>query len=123
MATYIRVGTRSAASSTGGNGTSAILPQTAGATATPASFVIDWLLYFAFESDIGANAVKNEPFTKAHFQHIEKLAPFWDATNPDRSAFGQAGRKLILWQGEVDRSLPTITSMVYYRSGQGDARP
>jgi hypothetical protein len=98
------------------NPTSVNLPLTPGGTVTPASFITAWLQYFAFETDIGATAVKNEPFTKAYFEKIEKLAPFWDATDPDLQAFDHAGGKLILWQGEADWSIPTITSIAYYQA-------
>jgi Tannase and feruloyl esterase len=47
---------------------------------------------------------------------VEKLAPFWDATDPDLGAFEKAGGKLILWQGEADWSIPTITSIAYYQA-------
>lgn len=98
------------------NGTSANLPLTPGGTVTPASFITAWLQYFAFETDIGATAVADEPFTAAYFQQIEKLAPFWDATDPNLGAFQRAGGKLILWQGEADWSIPTITSIAYYQA-------
>jgi hypothetical protein len=98
------------------NGTSVNLPLTPGGTVTPASFITAWLQYFAFETDIGATGVKDEPFTAAYFSMIEKLAPFWDATDPDLQAFDQAGGKLILWQGEADYSIPFITSDAYYQA-------
>jgi hypothetical protein len=49
-------------------------------------------------------------------KQIEKLAPFWDATNPNLASFEKAGGKLILWQGEADWSIPTITSISYYQA-------
>ncbi|MGH3290410.1 MAG: tannase/feruloyl esterase family alpha/beta hydrolase [Trebonia sp.] len=98
------------------NGTSANLPLTPGGTVTPASFITSWLQYFAFEKDLGPSAVTNEKFTAAFFEQLEKLAPFWDATDPDLQAFKQAGGKLILWQGEADWSIPTVTSIAYYQA-------
>jgi len=83
---------------------------------TPASFITAWLQYFAFEKDIGASGVTDEPFTAAYFDKLEKLAPFWDATDPDLHAFDRAGGKLILWQGEADWSIPFITSDAYYQA-------
>jgi hypothetical protein len=74
------------------------------------------LRYLTFETDIGATAVTNEPFTKSYFEQIEKLAPFWDATDPDLQPFEQAGGKLILWQGQADYSIPTISSLAYYQA-------
>jgi Tannase and feruloyl esterase len=98
------------------NATSVNLPLTPGGTVTPASFITAWLQYFAFETDIGAAGVTNEPFTKSYFKQIEKLAPFWDATDPDLQPFAQAGGKLVLWQGEADYSIPFITSDAYYQA-------
>ena len=98
------------------NGTSANLPLTAGGSVTPASFITSWLQYFAFEKDLGASAVTDEKFTAVFFNEVEKLAPFWDATDPDLGAFEKAGGKLILWQGEADWSIPTVTSIAYYQA-------
>jgi feruloyl esterase len=98
------------------NPTSVNIPLTPGGTVTPATFITSWLQYFAFETDIGATAVQNEPFSKAYFEKLEALAPFWDATNPNLKAFQQAGGKLLLWQGEADFSIPAITSVAYYQA-------
>jgi feruloyl esterase len=98
------------------NGTSVNLPLTPGGTVTPATFITAWLQYFAFEKDIGTTGVTDEPFSAAYFDKLEKLAPFWDATDPDLQPFDQAGGKLILWQGEADWSIPFITSDAYYQA-------
>jgi hypothetical protein len=98
------------------NPTSANLPLAPGGTVTPASFITSWLQYFAFEKNLGGSAVTDEKFTAAFFKQLEKLAPFWDATDPDLGAFEKAGGKLILWQGEADWSIPTITSIAYYQA-------
>lgn len=78
-------------------GTSVLLPEAAGQTVTPAGFIDAWLQYFAFEKNIGTAGVANEPFTKAYFEKIEKLAPYWDDVDPDLGPFEKAGGKLILW--------------------------
>ena len=96
--------------------TSVNLPLTPGGTVTPATFITNWLQYLTFETDIGATAVQNEPFTKSYFEQIEKLAPFWDATDPDLQPFAQDGGKLILWQGQADYSIPFATSVAYYQA-------
>jgi hypothetical protein len=98
------------------NGTSANLPLTPGGTVTPASFITSWLQYFAFEKDLGASAVTDEKFTAVFFKEVRELAPFWDATDPYLGAFEKAGGKLILWQGEADWSIPTVTSIAYYQA-------
>ena len=98
------------------NPTSVNLPLTPGGTVTPATFITEWLQYLAFETNIGATAVTNEPFTASYFGQIEKLAPFWDATDPDLQPFEQAGGKLVLWQGEADFSIPFDSSLAYYQA-------
>jgi len=96
--------------------TSVNLPLTPGGTVTPATFITNWLQYLTFETDIGATAVTDEPFTQSYFDQIERLAPFWDALDPDLQPFEQAGGKLILWQGEADYSIPFSTSDAYYQA-------
>jgi Tannase and feruloyl esterase len=98
------------------NGTGPNIPVTPGGTVTPATFITAWLQYFAFEKNIGTTGVANEPFTKAYFEKLEKLAPFWDDTDPDLGPFEKAGGKLILWQGGGDWSIPTISSTAYYQA-------
>lgn len=98
------------------NGTGPNIPATVGATVTPGAFITAWLQYFAFEKDIGTAGVAAEPFTKAEFDKITKLAPFWDDTDPDLGPFKDAGGKLILWQGGGDWSIPTVSSLAYYQA-------
>jgi hypothetical protein len=92
------------------------LPTTTSTTLTKGGGMADWLQYFAFEKNIGTTGVDDEQFTAAYFRQIEKLAPFWDATDPDLSAFERSAGKLILWQGEADWSIPTISSIAYYQA-------
>jgi hypothetical protein len=80
------------------NGTSVNLPLIPGGTVTPASFITAWLQYFAFEKNIGTTGVTDEPFTAAYFDKLEKLAPFWDATDPDLQA-------PIRWLGKFDTAM------------------
>ena len=98
------------------NGTGPNIPANPTATVTPATFITAWLQYFAFEKDIGTTGVANEPFTKAYFEKIEKLAPYWDDVDPDLGPFEKAGGKLILWQGGGDWSIPTVSSVAYYQA-------
>ncbi len=103
------------------NGTSVLVPNTLPALAGNAGFITEWYQYFALGTpavgtNLGANAVLDEQFTKASFDQIEKLAPFWDATNPNIGAFQRDGGKLILWAGEADYSIPTVSSLSYYQS-------
>jgi len=103
------------------NGTSVALPATLGEPAVNAAFITEWYQYFAtgtpaFGVNLGDEAVADEVFNDATFDQVEKLAPFWDATNPDIGAFARDGGKLILWAGEADYSIPTISSLSYYQA-------
>jgi Tannase and feruloyl esterase len=103
------------------NGTSVLLPATLPAPAGNAGFITEWYQYFGIGTpatgvDLGSNAVLDEQFTDASFDQIEQLAPFWDATNPDIGQFQRDGGKLILWAGEADYSIPTVSSLSYYQA-------
>lgn len=98
------------------NGTGPNIPATAGATVTPSTFITEWLQYFAFDRNIGTTGVADEPFTLAYFKKIEKLAPYWDDTDPYLGPFQKAGGKLILWQGTGDWSIPVDSSLAYYQA-------
>jgi Tannase and feruloyl esterase len=103
------------------NGTSVLLPATLPAAAGNAGFITEWYQYFgigtpALGVNLGNNAVLDEQFTDTSFDQIEQLAPFWDATNPDIGAFARHGGKLLLWAGEADYSIPTVSSLSYYQA-------
>jgi Tannase and feruloyl esterase len=103
------------------NGTSVLVPNTLPATAGNAGFITEWYQYFATGTpavgvNLGNDAVLDEQFTDVSFAQIEKLAPFWDATNPDIGSFARDGGKLILWAGEADYSIPTVSSLSYYQA-------
>jgi Tannase and feruloyl esterase len=103
------------------NGTSVLLPNSLPATAGNAGFITEWYQYFAEGTpsvglNLGNNAVLDEMFDRATFAQIEKLAPLWDATNPNIGAFERNGGKLILWAGEADYSIPTVSSLSYYQA-------
>jgi hypothetical protein len=103
------------------NGTSVLVPTSLPAAAGNAGFITEWYQYFAEGTpaagvNLGDDAVQDEQFTDVSFQQIEKLAPFWDATNPDIGQFARDGGKLILWAGEADYSIPTVSSLSYYQA-------
>jgi Tannase and feruloyl esterase len=103
------------------NGTSVLLPATLPAAAGNAGFITEWYQYFGIGTpatgvNLGNNAVLDEQFTDASFDQIEQLAPFWDATNPNIGRFARDGGKLLLWAGEADYSIPTVSSLSYYQA-------
>jgi feruloyl esterase len=103
------------------NGTSVLVPTSLPSAAGNAGFITEWYQYFALGSpaagtDLGSSAVLDEQFTDASFEQIEQLAPFWDATNPDIGQFARDGGKLLMWAGEADYSIPTVSSLSYYQA-------
>jgi hypothetical protein len=92
------------------------LPASASETVARGGGWSKWLQYLAFARDIGTAGADNDTFTKAYFDEVERLAPFYDATNPDLSAFKRRGGKLILWQGGEDPTVPTNASLAYYQA-------
>jgi hypothetical protein len=87
----------------------------ASGTVTPATFIIAWLQYFAFEKDIGTRAQPRTVHQGVGREAREAGAVLGD-TNPGGGPFEKAGGKLILWQGGGDRSIPTISSPAYYQA-------
>ncbi|KAA6476719.1 tannase/feruloyl esterase family alpha/beta hydrolase [Agrobacterium rhizogenes] len=55
-------------------------------------------------------------FDRAYFDRLRPLHPFYDATNPDLSAFEKAGGKLILWHGLADQHISPINTIAYYQA-------
>jgi feruloyl esterase len=55
-------------------------------------------------------------FTVAEYHKLLPLAGIYDATDPDLSAFQQAGGKLILYQGWADQEIPPFGTVDYYKA-------
>jgi pimeloyl-ACP methyl ester carboxylesterase len=57
-------------------------------------------------------------FNEAMFKKLATLSSLYDVTDPDLSAFHDAGGKLILWHGWEDAAVPPQSSITYYRAVQ-----
>jgi hypothetical protein len=85
------------------------------------------LQYVVFQQNPAAGfALKDVLFNKATFDKLAQLHSFYDATNPDLSAFYQAGGKLIIWQGWADPHISPLNTIAYHQAvekqmGQGVA--
>jgi len=55
-------------------------------------------------------------FTKAAYDKLLPLAGIYDATDPDLSAFRQAGGKLIMYQGWADEKISPFGTVSYYKA-------
>ncbi|MEF7616985.1 tannase/feruloyl esterase family alpha/beta hydrolase [Aquincola sp. MAHUQ-54] len=57
-------------------------------------------------------------FTEAFYGRLRTRHPLNDATNPDLSAFKDAGGKLILWHGWADQHISPINTIAYHEAMQ-----
>ncbi len=60
-------------------------------------------------------------FTLADYDKLLPLAGVYDATDPDLSAFRQAGGKLIIYQGWADQEISPFGTVDYYKAAVQDA--
>jgi len=60
-------------------------------------------------------------FTRAAYDKLLPLAGVYDATDPDLSAFRQAGGKLIIYQGWDDQKISPFGTVDYYKAAVQDA--
>src|SRR5256885_10014085 len=49
------------------------------------------------------------------FVRARKLSTFYDAANPDLTAFRNGGGKIILWHGWADQAIPPVGTVAYYQ--------
>jgi pimeloyl-ACP methyl ester carboxylesterase len=57
-------------------------------------------------------------FTEAFYSKLRTRHPLNDATNPDLSAFKNAGGKLILWHGWADQHISPVNTIAYHEAMQ-----
>jgi hypothetical protein len=91
--------------------------------ASPGGFTIDPVIalnairYLAYPGINPKLGLKDVPFTEAGFREIMKATSgIFDATNPDLSAFRNAGGKLLLWHGLADPAISPIGTIAYYQA-------
>ncbi|HKT02810.1 MAG TPA: tannase/feruloyl esterase family alpha/beta hydrolase [Rugosimonospora sp.] len=76
-----------------------------------------WVKYLAFAPNPPLPFTLNDiRFDDATFAKVDRLAGFYDATDPDLTAFKQAGGKLILWHGWADQAIPPLGTIAYYQA-------
>jgi Tannase and feruloyl esterase len=78
-----------------------------------------WVKYLAFAPNPPLPYTLNDlGFDAATFHRVQRLAGFYDATDPDLRAFKHAGGKLILWHGWADQAIPPLGTVAYYQAVQ-----
>ena len=60
--------------------------------------------------------LKDLKFDASYVHLLKARHPLLDATNPDLSAFANAGGKLILWHGWADEHISPITTIAYHEA-------
>lgn len=93
--------------------------------ATPGGFTIDpgialnTIRYLAYRHTNPRLGLRDVPFTAAGFNKImSATGNTLDATNPDLTAFRNAGGKLLLWHGLADPAISPIGTVAYYQAVQ-----
>jgi feruloyl esterase len=91
--------------------------------AVPGGFTIDPVIalnairYLAYPGINPKLGLADVPFTEAGFRQIMRATGrIFDATNPDLSAFRNAGGKLLLWHGLADPAISPIGTIAYYQA-------
>jgi feruloyl esterase len=78
-----------------------------------------WVKYLAFDKNPPLDFTLNDiAFDEPTFARVRRLAGFYDAIDPDLSAFKRAGGKLILWHGWADQAIPPTGTVAYYQAVQ-----
>jgi hypothetical protein len=78
-----------------------------------------WDKYLAFDRNPPLSFTANDlGFDRPTFEHVRQLADFYDAIDPDLSAFRRTGGKLILWHGWADQAIPPTGTVAYYQAVQ-----
>jgi feruloyl esterase len=78
----------------------------------------NYLRYLAsWDEPLNLDALR---FDSATFAQLAEMNALYDATDPDLSAFRDAGGKLILWHGWEDASIPPQGTISYYEAVQAE---
>jgi feruloyl esterase len=95
------------------------VPTTATGTTGDMSFVRETIRYQVFDEPHPELTYKDVKFTSAYFKKImQPNEGMYDATDPDLTAFKEAGGKLILWHGLGDQHIPAVGTVAYYKAVQ-----
>jgi hypothetical protein len=81
------------------------------------SIALNTIRYLAYRGINPRLGLTDIPFTAAGFRQIMAASgATFDATDPDLSAFRDAGGKLILWHGLADPAISPIGTIAYYQA-------
>lgn len=81
------------------------------------TIALNTIRYLAYPGTDPQLGLADVPFTVAGFHQImSATGGTFDATNPDLTAFRDAGGKLILWHGLADPAISPIGTIAYYQA-------
>jgi hypothetical protein len=96
-----------------------VVPATPGGFTIDPSIALNAIRYLAYDDVDARRSLADVPFTEAGFRKIMgATAEVFDATDPDLSAFRNAGGKLLLWHGLADPAISPVGTVAYYQAVQ-----
>jgi feruloyl esterase len=91
------------------------VPKSAGQPIASRVYAEGTLKYLVFKKDPPASyTIGDLRFDRATFDAIKPMHALYDTTDPDLSAFINAGGKLLLWHGLQDPHISPLNSIAYY---------
>jgi feruloyl esterase len=96
-----------------------VVPATPGGFTIDPTIALNAIRYLAYDETNPRLGLADIPFTEAGFRKImTATAGTFDATDPDLSAFRNAGGKLLLWHGLADPAISPVGTVAYYQAVQ-----
>ena len=87
-----------------------------GAPAVAAGNTTNALKYLAYPSARPSATLQDLHFDSTTFHEISQQAGIYDASDPDLTAFRNAGGKLLLWHGWADPAISPYGTIAYYNA-------
>ena len=96
-----------------------VVPAAPGGFTIDPTIALNTIRYLAYDDIDPRRGLADVPFTEAGFRKImAATAGTFDATDPDLSAFRNAGGKLLLWHGLADPAISPVGTVAYYQAVQ-----
>jgi feruloyl esterase len=90
---------------------------------TAAQAALNDLKYLAFDKNPpGSFTLGDFQFTEAGRARVNRLAPLYNATDPDLNAFRRHGGKIIIYHGWADQAIPAFGTVAYYQAVAAQTR-
>jgi hypothetical protein len=93
-----------------------VTPTAAGDPAVAEANATNALKYLAYPSARPSATLQDLHFDSTTFHEISQQAGIYDASDPDLTAFRNAGGKLLLWHGWADPAISPYGTIAYYNA-------